>query len=241
MNHTTKIAVTTAVAIGLIAAAGAGLFAVSGLYNLAADEPHFSLVSATLETMRERSIDARAAKLVVPDLSAPVRVVQGAGNYAAMCAGCHLAPGVESSELSRGLYPQPPDLSKQKLDAAHAFWVIKHGIKMSGMPAWGKSMDDESIWSLVAFLQKLPEMDDPQYDQAVGNSGGHSHGGGNEPSGEDAGHGSEGHVMEGPMHSEEAQTGVHTHTHANGKEHTHDTAPSPHKDRPASAGATARP
>lgn len=239
MSCTAKIAVTTAVVVCLTAAAGAGLFAVSGLYNFAADEPHFPWVSATLETMRERSIDTRAAKLVVPDLSEPGRVVQGAGNYAAMCASCHLAPGAESSELSRGLYPQPPNLSKQKVDSAHAFWVIKHGVKASGMPAWGRSMDDQSIWNLVAFLQKLPQMDDPQYDQAVGSSGGHSHAGEHEAGDQDAGHGTEGHVMEGPTHSEEAQTAIQTHTHANGKVHTHTPAPSTHQGRPATAGATA--
>lgn len=236
MKHITKIAVTTTVAVCLTAAAGAGLFAVSGLYNFAADEPHFPWVSATLETMRERSIETRAAKVNVPDLSEPGRVTQGAGNYAAMCASCHLAPGVESSELSRGLYPQPPNLSKDKVDAAHAFWVIKHGVKASGMPAWGKSMDDESIWSLVAFLQKLPQMDDPRYDHAVGSSGGHSHGGGHEPASQDAGHGTEGHVMEESMHSEKEHTA--THTHANGEVHTHDSDPSVRKSRPASTGAT---
>lgn len=237
MNHTTRVAVTTVAAVCLIAAAGAGLVVVSGLYNFAADEPHFPWVSATLETMRERSIETRAAKLIVPDLSEPGRLVQGAGNYAAMCAGCHLAPGAESSELSRGLYPQPPNLSKEKVDAAHAFWVIKHGVKASGMPAWGKSMDDESIWSLVAFLQKLPQMDDPQYDQAVGNSGGHSHGGEHEASGHDAGHGADGHAMEGAMHSGAGEATPHP--HANGKVHTHEAEPSVHQSRPASAGATA--
>lgn len=237
MKTTSKVAPITAVAICLTAAAGIGLFAVSGLYNFAADEPHFPWVSATLETMRERSIETRSEKLSVPDLSDPTRVVKGAGNYAAMCASCHLAPGVDSSELSRGLYPQPPNLSKEKVDPAHAFWVIKHGIKASGMPAWGKSMDDESIWSLVAFLQKLPQMDDPQYDKAVGSSGGHSHAGGHVPDDHDAEPGTERHVMEGPMQSEEAQTAAHT--HADGKVHLHDADPSPRKARPASAGATA--
>src|SRR3546814_1099025 len=56
---------------------------------------------------------------------------------AAMCTGCHLAPGMSETEMSRGLYPAPPDLTKTTVEAAEAFWVIKHGIKASGMPAWG--------------------------------------------------------------------------------------------------------
>ena len=61
---------------------------------------------------------------------------------------------------------------------AAAFWIIKHGIKMSGMPAWGKSMDDESIWSMVAFLQQLPDMSEIRYHELVESSEGHTHGSG---------------------------------------------------------------
>jgi mono/diheme cytochrome c family protein len=53
-----------------------------------------------------------------------------------------------------GLYPAPPNLTITTVDAAHAFWVIKHGIKASGMPAWGKSMEDAYIWNMAAFLQQ---------------------------------------------------------------------------------------
>src|SRR3546814_7101354 len=74
--------------------------------------------------------------LKVPDLDDQGRIVQGAGNYDAMCTGCHLKPGVRETELSKGLYPAPPDLTRAEIDAAEAFWVIKHGIKASGMPAW---------------------------------------------------------------------------------------------------------
>ena len=81
---------------------------------------------------------------------------QGAGNYNAMCMQCHLAPGMQGTELSRGLYPPPPDLTRETVDAAGAFWVIKHGIKASGMPAWGRSMGDEYIWNMTAFVQQLP-------------------------------------------------------------------------------------
>src|SRR3546814_7692818 len=81
-----------------------------------------------------------------------------------------------SSDL--GLYPAPPDLTKTTVEAAEAFWVIKHGIKASGMPAWGKSMDEEYIWNMAAFLQVLPTLDEGEYQAMVARSGGHSHGGG---------------------------------------------------------------
>jgi mono/diheme cytochrome c family protein len=150
----------------------------SGLYNIGADDPHTRPIYAVLEFARDRSIARRAAAIPVPDLSAPETAAQGAGNYDAMCTGCHLMPGAPPTELSRGLYPAPPNLSQVAVDPAEAFWTIKHGIKASGMPAWGESMDDTYIWNMVAFLQVLPKLDAAGYRDLVARSGGHSRGGG---------------------------------------------------------------
>ena len=172
---------TLFVLVGLAGAAvlGAAGFVWSGIYNIAADDPHTRPVYALMNTMRVRSINARANRLhPPPTLNDPALIRQGAGNYNAMCMGCHLAPGMAETELSKGLYPAPPNLSKETVDAATAFWVIKHGIKASGMPAWGKSMGDEYIWNMAAFLQVLPRLDAAQYQALVASSGGHHHGGG---------------------------------------------------------------
>ena len=163
---------------GAGAVLGGLAFAYSGIYNVAADDPHTRPVYTLMEIVRDRSIAARASKLEAPaDLTSEARIRQGAGNYNAMCMGCHLAPGMGETELSRGLYPRPPDLTKTMVDAAEAFWVIKHGIKASGMPAWGQSMQDEYVWNMAAFLQQLPKLDKAGYDALVASSGGHSHGG----------------------------------------------------------------
>jgi len=146
-----------------------------GLYDFAADAEHTPVVSSVLEYMRERSIAVRAAGIVVPELDDARRHVKGAGNYDAMCAQCHLAPAQPDTELSRGLYPRPPNLSTIRVQPALAFWAIKHGIKTSGMPAWGKSMSDDDIWDMVAFLQRLPQMDAQAYRQIVAASAGHMH------------------------------------------------------------------
>lgn len=148
-----------------------------GLYNFAADDQHSRPVFAMIEHARQRSISTHSAAIAVPDLSGQDRIKMGAGNYDAMCAQCHLAPGSGASELSKGLYPAPPNLSKVTVNPAAAFWVIKHGIKASGMPAWGASMSDDDVWSLVAFLQRLPRLDEERYRQLVAASAGHSHGG----------------------------------------------------------------
>jgi mono/diheme cytochrome c family protein len=161
-------------AIAAILAVG---FLWSGLYDVGADDPHLPPVHAALETLRERSIAVRSRQLAVPALSDRAMIRQGAGNYEAMCSACHLAPGVAATELSRGLYPSPPALARGRLASpAGQFWVIKHGIKASAMPSWGKSMDDQAIWGLVAFLQRLPSLDAAQYHAVVESSEGHSHG-----------------------------------------------------------------
>lgn len=168
--------------LGLLALAAfvlAGAFLWSGLYDIGADDHHTRPVYAALETLRDRSIATRAKALTVPDLTDAALIRQGAGNYEAMCSGCHLAPGMQPTELSAGLYPAPPNFTRGRLNSpAHHFWVIKHGIKASGMPAWGKSMDDRYIWGLVALVQRLPQLDAAQYRALVTGSEGHSHGGG---------------------------------------------------------------
>ena len=173
----------------LVVLAAGSVFVAGGAYDVAADVPHWTLTRSLLETVRTRSIARRSAGIDVPALEDPELITSGAGNYDAMCADCHLKPGVHSTEMSRGLYPAPPSFVRRPLeDPAAAFWVIKHGIKMTAMPAWGKSMEDKYIWGLVAFLNELPGMPADRYRALVGASGGHRHGGsesGVEPEAED--------------------------------------------------------
>ena len=151
----------------------------SGIYNVGADDPHWSATYRALEVARKRSIAVRAADIQVPDLSDVELIRNGAGNYNAMCVTCHLSPGAQETELSVGLYPRPPRWDALgQTDPREAFWVLKHGIKASGMPAWGKSMDDRYLWGMVAFMQQFPGMTAEQYQARVAASDGHSHGGG---------------------------------------------------------------
>jgi mono/diheme cytochrome c family protein len=166
MKHFTTI-ITTTTTLVVIGIVGIGAFVYSGIYNIGADDHHTRPVYALMRTLRERSIESRAKDLRVPNLDDPQLILKGAGQYAAMCTGCHLAPGMADSEIRPGLYPQPPELSKFRSYPREAFWVIKHGIKMSAMPAWGSSHDDATIWSMVAFLQKLPDLSPGQYKDIV--------------------------------------------------------------------------
>ena len=249
----------TVLVLAITGAVLLGLFVWLGLYNMAADDPHLKPTYNMLQTLRERSIAVRAGKLEVPlDLNTPERIRQGAGNYNAMCMGCHLAPGMGETELSKGLYPAPPNLTREEVEAAKAFWVIKHGIKASGMPAWGKSMDDAYIWNMAAFLQVLPKLDTQQYQALVESSGGHAHGGGEtkpheHPEGVEEDHGDAAADEHGDKKMEETapharQEGTPAHDEATvdhsgmkmdktpaAKPHSHAPGTPPHDDGPSAA------
>jgi mono/diheme cytochrome c family protein len=154
----------------LVGAVAVAIYA--GLYNIAADVPHTQPFYWLLDTIRQRSVVARARNIVVPtDLDDANRISKGAGEYAEMCSSCHLAPGMERTEISRGLYPRAPELRRRTdLNPAEQFWIIKHGVKMTGMPAWGVTHDDELIWDVVAFVRKLPELTPEQYEALVKNA-----------------------------------------------------------------------
>ncbi|WP_153133020.1 c-type cytochrome [Dechloromonas hortensis] len=157
----------------------------SGSIDFAADSAHSPSIIKFIEWAREQSVAKQAKDIILPtDLASEERIRRGAGNYEAMCVGCHLSPGVEDSEIRKGLYPSPLNLSlagaaaeEQETDVRR-FWIIKHGIKGSGMPAWAKGgMDDEAIWDLTAFIKILPKLSATDYQSHVAASEGHSHAG----------------------------------------------------------------
>lgn len=170
--------------LGLSFVAIAALLAF-GVIDISADTPHNPAVYSVIEWVRERAIARGAADVSPPnDLSEAGRIRRGAGNYDAMCANCHLHPGVENTEIRQGLYPTPPNLGRatetdDSVGAdARRFWIIKHGVKASGMPAWSNGgMEDEAIWDLVAFIKALPSLSPESYGELVKASRGHSHSG----------------------------------------------------------------
>jgi mono/diheme cytochrome c family protein len=164
MNSKT-IGLTVAGTLVVLAIGGAA-FIGSGIYNIGADDHHTKIALTIIEQLRERSIAARSKSIEARYVEDPARIAAGAKHYSALCVGCHLAPGVTQSDVRRGLYPHPPNLAQEELQQAQrAFWIIKHGIKMSAMPAWGMTLDDAAIWDTVAFIRKMPDMTPVTYQQ----------------------------------------------------------------------------
>jgi mono/diheme cytochrome c family protein len=75
--------------------------------------------------------------------------------------------------MSQGLYPPAPELARGiKHTPEQTFWIIKHGVKLTAMPAWGKTHDDQLIWDMVAFIRQLPTMSPDQYKAAIASAPG---------------------------------------------------------------------
>src|SRR5437016_4878800 len=170
--------IATVAAIVLLVVLAGTIFVYSGAYYIGADQPHWSMTSWLLDVARDRSIRAHASGIAVPaGLDDPARTIAGVAHYAEHCAICHGAPGVERGDLAKGQYPRPPNLANaaQLYTPGELFWILKHGIRMTGMPAWGDHSDDE-LWASVAFLRKVPGMTQEEYAKLVMQSmqgGGH--------------------------------------------------------------------
>jgi mono/diheme cytochrome c family protein len=163
MTSIKKFGVVFVGALAVFALGGVA-FIGSGVYNIGADDHHTKIVLAIIEQLRDRSIAAHSHSIEAHYIEDPQRIALGAQRYAVLCVGCHLAPGVTKSDVRQGLYPHPPNLAQEELQQAQrAFWIVKHGIKMSAMPAWGKTLDDETIWNVVAFVRKMPDMTPETY------------------------------------------------------------------------------
>ena len=149
----------------IVIVAGIFIFIYSGFYNISAMVPHNKLTLWMINTLKDNSIEHHSKDIKVPDLNDTSLVKLGFVHYREMCSGCHGAPGIPPDETGQGLYPKPPELARSvnELTSSELFWITKNGIKMSGMPAFGKTHDDHKIWAIVSFLKKLPAMTIEQY------------------------------------------------------------------------------
>ena len=174
MNHSYRAAGIGAAVLFAAVLLVSAIAVMSGAYNIAADDSHLAVTRDVIEYMRDRSIAVRSAGIVVPDLSGKKTIADGASDYDEMCTSCHLAPGLAENEMRPGLNPKPPILANLPVgDPVEQFWIVKHGLKMTAMPAWGVTHSDAEIWNIVAFLQKLPSLTPQQYRAAVAADAGH--------------------------------------------------------------------
>jgi mono/diheme cytochrome c family protein len=157
--------------IGLLAilvGIGAAVFFFGGFFNIAANHPDPQIVNSALIHVRKASIARHATDQPPAALEDPDLVRAGARAYSQVgCINCHGGPGVKPAKFSEGLNP-PPNLKKvdNDLSPQEVFWVIKNGIKMTGMPGFGGEaprLPDQTIWTIVAFVKKLPSVSNEDF------------------------------------------------------------------------------
>lgn len=159
------------IALGLALFAGAAAIAAAmGLVPIAASSGHWAVTEWLLHATMRRSVQLRARWAgAPPDLADPALVLRGAGHYAAGCAPCHGAPGATASKIVQQMTPSPPELASRigAWGPKELFWIVRHGVKFTGMPAWPAQERDDEVWSVVAFLMRLPHLSDAGYRRLV--------------------------------------------------------------------------
>ena len=153
--------ITRGIIIGVVGLILAGIIVgaialFSGVYNMAASDPHTALGYWVFETGKVRSIKAYARSVEAPASFKDKQVADGAPNYGINCSMCHgPAAGTEGAPFIKGMYPEPPNMSvlADKYTPAELFWIAKNGLKMTGMPAVGSHVSDDQLWTIVAYLE----------------------------------------------------------------------------------------
>jgi mono/diheme cytochrome c family protein len=155
----------TLVVVAGLACAGILAFLYSGWYDVGASVRQSTLASWARKTLVNRSVAHYAAGIVPPPLDDPALVQAGFTRYDRACVSCHGAPGVAPAAFVGGLYPVAPAWSAmaRRWSPAELFWTVKHGIKLSGMPAWVTTDSDRDVWAVVAFVERLPELAPADY------------------------------------------------------------------------------
>lgn len=151
------------------------LYAWSGMYNIAATHEHWDVTYKFIGMMTENSIKQQSDSVVNPLPATPEAAEAYIDHFHSMCRLCHSSPGYPRKEFAQGLYPSPPDLAErshqQKWSDEDIFWIIEHGIKMSGMPAFSPTHSKEEIQGLAGLVRRMPELNESGYKDLLRKAG----------------------------------------------------------------------
>jgi hypothetical protein len=154
----------------VVVAAGAG-YIYSGSYDVAADSSDNPAVAWVVKTTRRHSLRARLGNIQPPaNFDSPERVQAGFARYHGDCEVCHGFPGHSPGPIGAGLNPEPPKLwseSGRGPRPGSVYWIVMHGIKMTGMPSWKHKYSEDDAWSVVAFVRTLGKLTADEYQRKV--------------------------------------------------------------------------
>ena len=141
------------------------LFAWSGVFSVAASSGHFRIVEWALAFVMNNSVETHAALIKEPPLDDPNLLILGASHFYRACTVCHGGPGQQPNAILQHALPPAPDLhdTAKRWRDREIYWIVKHGIKYTGMPAWPAQSRGDEVWAVVAFIKALPKLDPPRY------------------------------------------------------------------------------
>jgi mono/diheme cytochrome c family protein len=162
-----KTALLTLLGAGAVAALAGFTVLRGGWYDIGATKQHLQLVHTVLEQGMHHSVRHHARDVAVPPLNGAGLVQRGASVYGARCAQCHGGPGFAQSDYGQSMQPVPGPLidASARWKPGELYWITRHGIKMSGMPAWEYHLSDGDLWAVVAFMQTLPTLTPKAYQE----------------------------------------------------------------------------
>lgn len=142
-----------------------GIVLVSGLVPVSASSGHWDITKLFLNFAKQRSVATHSGGIEVPSLDHDDMLLKGAGHYETSCSFCHGSPAQPISPVALSMTATPPQLIPRlaQYEPQELFYIVKHGIKFTGMPAWPAQQRDDEVWAMVAFLLELPELDERQY------------------------------------------------------------------------------
>lgn len=148
---------------------GGFLVAASGVIPIRASSGHWAITRWLLQFSKQRSVATYTLGMEVPSLDEPSLVLKGAGAYESNCRACHGSPSLRNPRVAQAMTPRPPYLphTVPQWDADELFYIVKHGIKFTGMPAWPAQQRDDEVWAMVAFLLKFPALNPEEYTRLI--------------------------------------------------------------------------
>lgn len=151
--------------LALVLGVGGFLGAASGIIPIKASAGHWAVTQWFLQFSKARSVATHTIGTKVPSLDEPWKILKGAGHFETACAPCHGSPARPQPRVAEYMLPTPPRLQQinEKFDPAELFYIVKHGIKFTGMPAWPAANRDDEVWATVAFLREMPKLDAEAY------------------------------------------------------------------------------
>jgi mono/diheme cytochrome c family protein len=167
-----KRALSILAALAILGALTAAAVVYGGLYDISATDQHLAPTYKMLDVAMRRSVQQRADEIALPPLEGPATIGRGLALFRQHCVQCHGAPGVAPEPFALGLTPAAANLvhTGRTWTPAEIYWVVKNGLKMTGMPAWEYRMPERDLWAVVAFVRTLPSLSPQQY-RAMGVAG----------------------------------------------------------------------